>query len=454
MTYQPFPQFADWDVSFDEGVFNGYAARLQQVKAHATGEDARRAVEVATRYAAVDTGAIEGLYSTDRGFTRTIALQSEFWQRALDEKGEQVKRHIEDALAGYEYVLDAATGQIPITAKWIRELHAVLMRHQDTYAVYVQVGDAIHEEQRPLAHGEYKSLPNNPTNASTGKLHDYAPPEDTDAEMTRLTDELASPEFVAAHPVVQAAYAHYAYVCVHPFADGNGRVARALASVYLYRNPGIPLVVFADQRDVYLDALEAADEGKPDGFVKFMNQRAIDAVQLVQLSFGQAARPSTTAISDKLEREAALREVKSGVPRLAQLAMAALSGAVDGYDLPVPHSVGYPGFMSSSSIRDSGTASRIRSDGFSLGVGPNVAVLSASNIVRYYYFVARVTDGEKPELAIRAESIEEDLDVWFSEVVPTEQTSLNMKLKAWADVVAAHFVDVVNQAADGGRPKL
>jgi len=67
--------------------------------------------------------------------------------------------------------------------------------------------------------------------------------------------------------------------------------------------------------------------------------------------------------------------------------------------------------------------------------------------------VARVTDGEKPELAIRVESIDEDLDVWFSEVVPTEQTSLDMKLKAWADVVAAHFVDAVNQAAGGGRPK-
>ena len=45
--YQPFPQFADWDVSLDEGVFNGYAARLQQLIAGATEEAVRRAVEVA-----------------------------------------------------------------------------------------------------------------------------------------------------------------------------------------------------------------------------------------------------------------------------------------------------------------------------------------------------------------------------------------------------------------------
>jgi len=447
MTYQPFPRFADWHVSFDSTVFDGYASRLKQLKADATDEAVKRALEIVTRYAAIDTGAIEGLYTTDRGFTRTIALQSEFWQRALDEKGEQVKRHIEDALAGYEYVLDAATGHVPITAKWIRELHAVLTQHQDTYEVYVPVGDTIHQEQRPLPHGEYKLLPNNPTNASTGKLHDYAPPEDTDAEMTRLADELASSEFMAAHPVVQAAYSHYAYVCVHPFADGNGRVARALASVYLYRNPGIPLVVFADQRDVYLDSLEASDEGDPNGFIQFINQRAIDAVQLVQLSFEQPTRPSTAAISDKLEREAALRRVKSGVPRLAQLAEAALSEAVGSYGLPIPHSVGFQGFSDMNNIQNRGTASRIRSEGFSFGGTPNVVVVSASRVSHRFYCVARVTDGRKPELAIRGDSSDDDLDVWLNEVVPTEQTSLNMKLKAWADVAAAHFVEAVSRAA-------
>lgn len=37
--------------------------------------------------------------------------------------------------------------------------------------------------------------------------------------------------------------------------------ARAAISISLYRDPGVPLVIFADQRDLYLDALEAADLG-------------------------------------------------------------------------------------------------------------------------------------------------------------------------------------------------
>ena len=43
------------------------------------------------------------------------------------------------------------------------------------------------------------------------------------------------------HPAVQAAYAHYALTAIHPFADGNGRLARTVASVFLMRSAGVPL---------------------------------------------------------------------------------------------------------------------------------------------------------------------------------------------------------------------
>ena len=74
--------------------------------------------------------------------------------------------------------------------------------------------------------------------------------------------------------------AHYAFVCIHPFADGNGRVSRALASVFLYRSPGIPLVIFADQKNTYIDALEAADKGKYNLFVQFIADVCTDTVGL------------------------------------------------------------------------------------------------------------------------------------------------------------------------------
>lgn len=63
---------------------------------------------------------------------------------------------------------------------------------------------------------------------------------------------------------------------------GKPRVDRALASVFLYRSPGVPLPDFADQKDAYLDTLEAADAGESAAFLRFIGQRAADAVDLTR----------------------------------------------------------------------------------------------------------------------------------------------------------------------------
>src|SRR3972149_8795698 len=107
--------------------------------------------------------------------------------------------------------------------------------------------------------------------------------------MGRLMQNLRTDDFSNLHPVVQSAYAHYAFVRIHPFADGNGRVARTLASVYLMKESYIPLIIFSDQRDAYIDALEAADEGDFQLFSDFIFQRGIGAMELVK-QFADSAR--------------------------------------------------------------------------------------------------------------------------------------------------------------------
>lgn len=147
-------------------------------------------------------------------------------------------------------VLDAATKRSPITEAWLRNLHATVCAAQSTY----QVWTAVSWQDRVLQHGGYKDSPNNVTQAD-GTTHWYAPVSDVPAEMHRLLTEMGSDEFGAAHPVLQAAFAHHALTAVHPFSDGNGRVTRALASAFLCRAAGIPLVIFSDQQEPYWDAL-------------------------------------------------------------------------------------------------------------------------------------------------------------------------------------------------------
>lgn len=282
--YRPFPSFAEWArLSVDPEYWAHELDRLNSERTGATDESVREATEHTMRLAAIDTGAIEGLYSVDRGFTVSVAEQAATWTVQADERGVNVRSLFEAQMAGYQLVFDVATGSTPLSEAFVRELHATITAAQDKHRVLTPNG----WQEQALKHGEYKSQPNHPWGPD-GPRHSYAPVADTPPEVHRLIEELRTAAFAEAHPVLQASYVHYAFVLIHPFADGNGRVARALASIYLYRVASIPLLIYADQTPAYLDALIAADEGRAQEFVDFVLDRAIAAMarftELLRLS--------------------------------------------------------------------------------------------------------------------------------------------------------------------------
>jgi Fic family protein len=293
--YRPFPDFAGWARlgPNQRDLWARFAAQLDERQRAATGDQLQRAVTVAMRAAAIDTGAIEGLYQVDRGFTLSVALQRFTWEHELAERGERVRELFLAQLAGYELTLDAATRRLPLSEAWLRSLHEQITAPQVTYRVITELGF----QEQELPKGRYKQLPNH-VRLHDGSYHAYAPVAAVAPEMHRVLEQLRSPAFEAAHPVEQAAYAHYALTAVHPFADGNGRVARALASVYLYRNLSIPLVVYANQRLAYFDALAMADEGEPRPWLDFVVSRGIDTMQLVEETLRTAAAPQPDEVAE------------------------------------------------------------------------------------------------------------------------------------------------------------
>jgi Fic family protein len=72
-------------------------------------------------------------------------------------------------------------------------------------------------------------------------------------------------------------------------------VARALASAYLYRRPGVPLAIFADQKDEYLDTLETADAGNLQPFIWFVEARVAEIVGIIEEAMARSgALPAST----------------------------------------------------------------------------------------------------------------------------------------------------------------
>lgn len=209
--------------------------------------------------------------------------------------GASAADHYADQLEALNHALDVATKRTPVTEVWVRELHAVLCCHQDTLLARTPVG----EQPVPLRKGQYKSSANNVV-LRDGSLHEYASLSDVPSEMGRLIENLGSRKFDDAHPVLQCAYAHHALVAVHPFADGNGRVARALGSAYLLRAARIPLVIFSDQRLAYFDALEAADGGLPQAFVTLVEDRALDTLSMIRDRL-KDARSSSATVGRRLQ---------------------------------------------------------------------------------------------------------------------------------------------------------
>jgi Fic family protein len=217
----------------------------------------------------IETGIIERIYSIDRGTTEILVehgLKVDLIEHGTTDlpKEEiiQILRAHRDALDG---LFDFIKGERPLTISYIKELHQALLRHQSTVRVKDANGNSF---DKPLIKGAWKKLPNNPARPD-GSVHEYCPPEQVQSEMERLVDLHNS--HVSNDPVEEAAWLHHRFTQIHPFEDGNGRVARALASLTLIKGNGFPLVVNRDQRAEYIETLETADDGNLIPLIKLIS---------------------------------------------------------------------------------------------------------------------------------------------------------------------------------------
>ena len=151
---------------------------------------------------------------------------------------------------------EALLKETPLTQHFIRTLHKTLLR--EDYTVYrtlpggVQTSYVIHA-------GQYKTRPN-AVITRYGVRFEYASSEETPALMSDLVDWYNDAERSGKFtPIELAAIFHYRYIRIHPFEDGNGRIARLMVNYILTRHDYPMIVVRSRKKKQYIEALHRTD---------------------------------------------------------------------------------------------------------------------------------------------------------------------------------------------------
>ena len=220
------------------------------------------------------------------GQTEVLLLMGEVIGTAKMKDLEEMKAHN----LCFHLMQEEATTADHLSESFVKRLHQVMLR--EDYTVYRQLPGG--QQTSYIVHaGTYKTRPNSVITPS-GERFEYASPEETPALMYDLIEWYNQREQAKdMSPVELAALFHYRYIRIHPFEDGNGRIARLLVNFILLRHNYPMVVVLSRKKRSYLNALGMADAKvgpvPADGanasldqipsFVKYMTELVISEIR-------------------------------------------------------------------------------------------------------------------------------------------------------------------------------
>lgn len=180
---------------------------------------------------------IEGVQISQRRLAR--AMYADATGRGGDRRAAEVVGNVQ----AMERAIELGSSARPMDVSDILEIHGMLLRHADDHAI----AGMLRESQNWIGGSDW-----HPIGAA------YVPPP-PDLVPALLNDLCSFADRRDIAPVAQAAIVHAQFEHIHPFADGNGRVGRALIYVVLTSRGEI-----AD----YLPPISLALGAEPKGYVE------------------------------------------------------------------------------------------------------------------------------------------------------------------------------------------
>lgn len=177
--------------------------------------------------------------------------------------GKTLKEHLEATgnANAFDKLEDLSKNRDPIDHVMIQEIHEIA-----TFGWLTEAGR--YRTQNVRVVGRKKSPP------------DFS-------KVPKLMDELLKRATeMDENPIAAASFLHHGLVDVHPFSDGNGRVARLIMNLHLMKHGYPPTVLMKEDRRRYYDYLAKADDGNLNPFVNFIAKGVDESLALFLAIFG------------------------------------------------------------------------------------------------------------------------------------------------------------------------
>ncbi len=231
----------------------------------------------------------------------------------------KVDRQVEGVVA---MTLDATeSAAAPLTAERLKAWQAALFPTGRSGLLEVRVGAWRDDRDGPM------QVVSGPHGRQT--VHFQAPPADRlEAEVSSFLEWFEGPD--DEHALVQAGLAHLWFVTLHPFEDGNGRVARAIGDMALSRHDGQRYRYYSvsaqlqAEREDYYDMLERTQRGGLD---------VTDWLEWFLGCLGRAVRRSEAQLQRTLQKAMFWRRIAT-VP-LSERQIKALNKVIDEFEQPI-----------------------------------------------------------------------------------------------------------------------
>jgi Fic family protein len=232
------------------------------------------------------------------GNTLTASETKAFILHGITANGKPFRDYIEmrghnDALKKLEEIVHH---ELKITEKLITEFHKIIL-------VEPFSGES---EINP---GKYKVQPNY-LFSQTGERIDFAPPKEVPKLMNELINWLNNhieppkrdKRKYDLHPLLIASSFHVQFIQIHPFGDGNGRMARIMMNLILMSCGYVPAIIRLEKRKEYYAALNLSTMDNPKALAEFVGLECIHSLEMAI----KAAKGESIDEDDDLDKKLAL----------------------------------------------------------------------------------------------------------------------------------------------------